>query len=116
VLAPPLRSDHPSPKSAALSTGAIARSAGPAAVAASHCVAPMYECPAITTRPSHHGWAATQALESGPSPGSSTNGSNAPSESPRPRTSCRTGQNPRSSTMVAPPAHAARGYYRLRTP
>ena len=58
--------------------------------AASHWVAPTYDAPSMTTRPSHHGCPATHSTESKPSGRSCTNGSNVPSEAPLPRTSCST--------------------------
>jgi hypothetical protein len=47
-----------------VTTGAIAFSAGGCSAAASHCVAPTYERPDITTEPSHHSCAATHSIES----------------------------------------------------
>ena len=66
---------------------AIATRCGGRAMAASHCVYPMYDAPNMPTRPFDHGCSAAHSTVSYPSSTSTPIGAHSPSDSKRPRES-----------------------------
>jgi len=89
--APPREYAQPSHRSVGPPIDTAARNdSGGLSASSWYCAPPAYDWPSVPTVPSDQSWPAIQAMLSKPSAASCSNGTKAPGESRRPRTSCTT--------------------------